>query len=195
MAYDYSVPVHYIRRLFRTGNPQDMHNLSIGRRCFKRYSKFLIAKTQKRKQSTGTISGEAGRTIFSGIQPTGVPHLGNYLGALREWVRLQDTALSDTNLIFSIVDLHALTVPQDPHTLRKCRKEMLATLLAIGLDPKRSTIFFQSAVIRANTLHNFSRDLSSNGEGLGARAFGVDVDIELGCVHGIPFSYDTMESR
>ncbi len=85
-------------------------------------------------------------TIFSGIQPTGVPHLGNYLGALREWVKLQDAATDDTKLIFSIVDLHALTVPQQGHELRKWRKEAFATLLAVGLDPKRSTIFYQSAV-------------------------------------------------
>ncbi|KAL1848968.1 Tryptophan--tRNA ligase, mitochondrial [Paecilomyces lecythidis] len=86
------------------------------------------------------------KTIFSGIQPTGVPHLGNYLGALREWVRLQNDNATDTKLIFSIVDLHALTVPQDASRLRQWRREAFATLLAIGLDPNRSTIFYQSAV-------------------------------------------------
>ncbi|KAL2816363.1 hypothetical protein BDW59DRAFT_153258 [Aspergillus cavernicola] len=85
-------------------------------------------------------------TIFSGIQPTGVPHLGNYLGALREWVKLQNSAASDTRLIFSVVDLHALTVPQESRQLKKWRKEAFATLIAVGLDPSRSTIFFQSAV-------------------------------------------------
>lgn len=84
--------------------------------------------------------------IFSGIQPTGVPHLGNYLGALREWVKLQNEAQPGTKLIFSIVDLHALTVPQEAGQLRKWRKEAFATLLAVGLDPKRSTIFYQSEV-------------------------------------------------
>lgn len=84
--------------------------------------------------------------VFSGIQPTGVPHLGNYLGALREWVRLQDNTAQETKLFFSIVDLHALTLPQDAKQLRRWRKESLATLLSIGLDPTRSTIFFQSAV-------------------------------------------------
>lgn len=84
--------------------------------------------------------------IFSGIQPTGVPHLGNYLGALREWVRLQDNATEGTKLIFSIVDLHALTLPQDAHQLKTWRKESFATLLAVGLDPNRSTIFYQSNV-------------------------------------------------
>lgn len=84
--------------------------------------------------------------IFSGIQPTGVPHLGNYLGALREWVQLQNSATEGTKLLFSIVDLHALTVPQDANQLRQWRKEMLVTLLAVGLDPSNSTIFYQSAV-------------------------------------------------
>lgn len=84
--------------------------------------------------------------IFSGIQPTGVPHLGNYLGALHQWVKLQQDATEGTKLFFSIVDLHALTVPQDPAQLKKWRKEAFATLLAVGLDPKRSTIFYQSGV-------------------------------------------------
>ena len=86
------------------------------------------------------------KVIFSGIQPIGVPHLGNYLGALKQWVRLQNEATPDTTLIYSVVDLHAITVTQDPAHLRQCKREMLATLLAIGLDPKRSTIFHQSAV-------------------------------------------------
>lgn len=84
--------------------------------------------------------------IFSGIQPTGVPHLGNYLGALRQWVKLQNDAKPGTRLFFSIVDLHALTVPQEASQLRRWRREAFATLLAVGLDPKRSTIFYQSAV-------------------------------------------------
>lgn len=86
------------------------------------------------------------RVIFSGIQPTGVPHLGNYLGALRQWVKLQNEATPDTTLLFSIVDLHAITIKQDPIDLSRRRKEMLASLLAVGLDPKRSIIFAQSSV-------------------------------------------------
>ncbi|KAL4912281.1 hypothetical protein BDW62DRAFT_215142 [Aspergillus aurantiobrunneus] len=85
-------------------------------------------------------------TIFSGIQPTGVPHLGNYLGALREWVKIQNAATKDTKLFFSIVDLHALTVPQQSRKLSNWKKETFATLIAVGLDPNRSTIFYQSAV-------------------------------------------------
>jgi tryptophanyl-tRNA synthetase len=86
------------------------------------------------------------RTIFSGIQPTGVPHLGNYLGALREWVKLQDEADSTDQLFFSVVDLHALTVKQERDQFLRYKKETLASLLAVGLDPKRSSIFEQSRV-------------------------------------------------
>ncbi|KAI0849348.1 hypothetical protein F5Y00DRAFT_252803 [Daldinia vernicosa] len=87
------------------------------------------------------------RVIFSGIQPTGVPHLGNYLGALKPWKKLQDDAEPEDKLFFSVVDLHAITMPQDASSLRLRRREMLASLLAVGLDPdKGSTIFFQSSV-------------------------------------------------
>jgi hypothetical protein len=96
--------------------------------------------------STPGIQDEKRQVIFSGIQPTGVPHLGNYLGALRQWVKLQDNASPDTTLIFSIVDLHAITIKQDPRQLARWRKEMLASLLAVGLDPKRCIIFTQSSV-------------------------------------------------
>ncbi|KAL7952566.1 hypothetical protein V8C34DRAFT_299043 [Trichoderma compactum] len=86
------------------------------------------------------------RVVFSGIQPTGVPHLGNYVGALRQWVNLQRDEQASTKLIYSIVDLHAITVPQQPETLRQRRRQVLAALLAIGLDPERCTIFYQSSV-------------------------------------------------
>lgn len=86
------------------------------------------------------------QVIFSGIQPTGVPHLGNYLGALRQWVRLQNEAPADATLLFSIVDLHAITIKQDPRELAQWRREMMASLLAVGLDPKRCIIFTQSSV-------------------------------------------------
>jgi tryptophanyl-tRNA synthetase len=84
--------------------------------------------------------------IFSGIQPTGIPHLGNYLGALQQWVKLQETSPATTKLIYSIVDLHAITVPQDPQQLKRWKREAFATLLAIGLNPDRSILFFQSSV-------------------------------------------------
>lgn len=99
-----------------------------------------------RKLYSTKCSSTRPKTIFSGIQPTGVPHLGNYLGALSEWVKLQEKAAEGTKLLFSIVDLHALTVPQDARALRKMKKEMFATLLAVGIDPAKSTIFYQSDV-------------------------------------------------
>jgi hypothetical protein len=99
--------------------------------------------------STASVSAHDNgkqQVIFSGIQPTGVPHLGNYLGALRQWVKLQNGASPDTTLLFSIVDLHAITIKQDPRELATWRKEMLASLLAVGLDPRKSIIFAQSSV-------------------------------------------------
>ncbi|KAI1454963.1 tryptophanyl-tRNA synthetase [Annulohypoxylon moriforme] len=120
-----------------------------------------ISQQQRRSESTSindAINGQQEVTenkkkrnvVFSGIQPTGIPHLGNYLGALRQWKQLQDdvvTSGSGDKLLFSVVDLHAITVPQDASILRLCRREMMAALLAIGLDPEKgSTIFFQSSV-------------------------------------------------
>ncbi|KIY43254.1 tryptophanyl-tRNA synthetase [Fistulina hepatica ATCC 64428] len=80
---------------------------------------------------------------MSGIQPTGIPHLGNYLGALANWVKLQETAQPHDELLFSIVGWHAMTLPQNPVELAQARRDMFAVLLAIGLDPKRSIIFHQ----------------------------------------------------
>jgi tryptophanyl-tRNA synthetase len=80
--------------------------------------------------------------VFSGIQPSGVPTLGNYLGAIRNWVALQ----SDHDCLFCVVDLHAITSWQEPASLRTQTREMAATLLACGIDPARSVLFLQSAV-------------------------------------------------
>ena len=80
--------------------------------------------------------------IFSGVQPTGNLHLGNYLGAIRNWVRLQQ----DYDCLYCIVDLHAITVPQPPEELRAATREVTATLLAAGIDPETSVVFNQSQV-------------------------------------------------
>jgi tryptophanyl-tRNA synthetase len=80
--------------------------------------------------------------VFSGIQPSGKAHIGNYLGAMRRWVAEQH--LKDN--YFCIVDLHAITVPQDPIALRQRTRELAAIYLAVGLDPAVSTIFLQSQV-------------------------------------------------
>jgi tryptophanyl-tRNA synthetase len=80
--------------------------------------------------------------IFSGIQPSGIPTLGNYLGALRNWVTLQD----GHDCIYCVVDLHAITVFQNPAELAQQTREMAATLLAIGIDPSKHIVFLQSHV-------------------------------------------------
>ncbi|HKT16901.1 MAG TPA: tryptophan--tRNA ligase [Stellaceae bacterium] len=80
--------------------------------------------------------------IFSGVQPTGNLHLGNYLGAIRNWVALQ----RQYDCIFCIVDLHALTLPQDPAQLKAQTREVTAAYIAAGIDPERCIIFNQSAV-------------------------------------------------
>jgi tryptophanyl-tRNA synthetase len=79
---------------------------------------------------------------FSGIQPSGALHLGNYLGAIRNWVRMQET----TDGIYCIVDLHALSTPHPPGEIRQATIELAADLLAIGIDPAESILFIQSQV-------------------------------------------------
>lgn len=94
------------------------------------------------------------RTVFSGIQPTGVPHLGNYIGALRQWKNYHDessdpkvTAQYAPEQYFSIVDLHALTASMPREERKQLRKESYASLLAIGLKNTGTTsVFFQSEV-------------------------------------------------
>lgn len=80
--------------------------------------------------------------VFSGIQPTGQIHIGNYLGAIKQWVEIQDKAES----IFCIVDLHALTVPYDPKKLKESILEKTIVYLVAGIDPEKSIIFIQSQV-------------------------------------------------
>jgi tryptophanyl-tRNA synthetase len=84
----------------------------------------------------------ATQRLFSGIQPSGDLHLGNYLGAIRQWIELQTSFDS----FFCIVDLHAITVRQDPKVLRENIRRIAATYLACGVDPSKATIFVQSAV-------------------------------------------------
>ena len=80
--------------------------------------------------------------VFSGVQPTGNLHLGNYLGAITKFVALQDTH----DCIYCVVDLHAITVPQDPETLRSSIREVTAAFIACGIDPKKHIVFNQSQV-------------------------------------------------
>ena len=81
-------------------------------------------------------------TLFSGIQPSGIPTIGNYIGALKQFVDVQD----DYECFFCIVDQHAITVPQDRLKLRKQIRQLAAIYLATGIDPDKSTLFIQSEV-------------------------------------------------
>lgn len=88
------------------------------------------------------VQQESKKVIFSAIQPSGTLTLGNYLGALKNWAALQD----EFNCIYSVADLHAITVRQEPAKFRKQIIETFALLLAIGIDPQKSLIFIQSQV-------------------------------------------------
>ncbi|KAF9557741.1 tryptophanyl-tRNA synthetase [Agrocybe pediades] len=112
-----------------------MLSLVRGLRCLRRCSSTLAAVAEKKDIP--------GRVIFSGIQPTGILHLGNYLGAISNWVKLQNEALPNDDVIFTIVGWHALTLPQNPKELSASRRDMLATLLAFGIDPSKSVVFYQ----------------------------------------------------
>ena len=87
-------------------------------------------------------NSEAKKIIFSGIQPSGDLTIGNYLGAIKNWVKLQD----EYNSYFCVVDLHAITVPQKPADLRRRTLELLSIYLACGIDPEKNTLFIQSHV-------------------------------------------------
>ncbi|WP_101772651.1 tryptophan--tRNA ligase [Peptostreptococcus faecalis] len=82
------------------------------------------------------------KVIFSGVQPSGKMTLGNYLGAIKSWTNLQN----EYECFFSMVDMHAITVPQDPEVLRNQTIELLAQFIACGIDPEQNTIFIQSHV-------------------------------------------------
>ena len=82
------------------------------------------------------------KRVFSGVQPTGNIHIGNYLGALKQFVQLQE----ENDAIYCIVDEHAITVPQDPKLLRQHILDVAALYMAVGVDPKKAIIFVQSDV-------------------------------------------------
>ncbi len=98
--------------------------------------------------------------LFSGIQPSGDLHLGNYLGAIKQWLPLQD----QYEAIFCVVDMHAITVPQDPAELRKKTIEIAKIYLAAGIDPQKSTIFIQSHVPGHAELAWILNTISTMGE-------------------------------
>ena len=86
------------------------------------------------------------KRVVSGIQPTGNLHLGNYLGAIRNWVRMQDAMGAGDECLFFLADLHAITVYNEPAALRANIREMAAAVIACGIDPERSTLFRQASV-------------------------------------------------
>lgn len=114
--------------------------------------RMLMSSASDDKQDKGEIvaasspvetdSSTRRKRVLSGVQPTGALHLGNYLGAIRQWVANQD----NYDNYFCVVDLHAITVPHDPKKLRQETLQSAAMYLASGIDPKRSTIFVQSHV-------------------------------------------------
>src|SRR5260370_21642961 len=87
--------------------------------------------------------------VFSGIQPSGELHIGNYLGAVQNWVRLQ----TQHDCLFSIVDLHAVTQPYDAATLTSLTLDMAVSLYAVGLDPEKCIVFVQSHVAEHTDLN------------------------------------------
>lgn len=112
--------------------------------------RFVVAIATLTTDSTLASSHDQScNRILSGIQPTGIPHLGNFCGAITHWVELQNhhkNGLQNQDLLFTIVDLHAITVPYDPKEMQHRVRNTLATLLAVGLDPSKCTIFKQSDV-------------------------------------------------
>ncbi|MBI3418795.1 MAG: tryptophan--tRNA ligase [Proteobacteria bacterium] len=99
------------------------------------------------------------KRIFSGMQPTGQLHLGNYLGALRNWVKLQ----KDYECFYGVMDLHAITLPQDPKTLARNTRETAAAFYAAGIDPSQCAVYPQSAVLE----HTYLQWLLANHTPLG----------------------------
>ena len=98
--------------------------------------------------------------IFSGIQPSGELHIGNYLGAVKNWVALQH----EYDSLFCVVDLHAITAPYEPDALRRRRRELAASLLAAGIDPARATLFMQGSVPQHTELAWYFNSVTPLGE-------------------------------
>ena len=124
-------------RLVAGGSSLAKHGPSAGRR---------FQSSDLSPSLVSTSHAGQNKVVFSGIQPSGLLHLGNYLGTLRKWVQLQDSAPKHQECLYSIVDLHAITVMQPSDTFPIRRRQTLATLLAIGVNPDISTVFYQSAV-------------------------------------------------
>lgn len=142
--------------------------------------------------------------MFSGIQPTGNIHIGNYIGAGRNYVALQE----DYQTIYCVVDLHAMTVPYDPAELRQGKAEAARMMLALGIDPARSLLYFQSDVPQHSELSwilgtitgvgqlermtQFKEKADKSGQSFGLLAYPVlmAADILIHRVHAVPVGED-----
>ena len=142
--------------------------------------------------------------MFSGMQPTGEPHLGNLVGALRNWVRMQD----DYDTIYCVVDLHAMTGPYNPSDLARDRHELARMILASGVDPERSLLYYQSEVPQhvelawilgtiaglgqLERMTQFKEKADRSGQNLGLLAYPVlqAADILIHKVHAVPVGDD-----
>ncbi|MCY3547085.1 MAG: tryptophan--tRNA ligase [Gemmatimonadetes bacterium] len=100
------------------------------------------------------------KRVYSGIQPTAVMTIGNYFGAVQNWVRLQD----ECDCVYCVVDLHAMTGSYDPEGLRRASREMFVSLLAAGIDPERTTVYIQSTVPEQTELCWMLATLTSLGD-------------------------------
>jgi tryptophanyl-tRNA synthetase len=144
------------------------------------------------------------KRLFSGIQPTGEIHLGNYIGALRNWVAMQD----EYSTIYCVVDLHAITLPQDPAELRAATVRTAKSLLAVGIDPARSLVYVQSHVPQhvelswvlgtitgmghLSRMTQYKEKSDKGGQQLGIFAYPVlqAADILIHRVHAVPVGED-----
>lgn len=124
--------------------------------AFKRHLHLSLSLYQEKNAPASDI-------IFSMLQPTGQAHLGNYLGALSYWKKIQDHKSPSTRLIYGIADLHSLTMPFNPSVLKKNRYETVATAIACGIDPEKSIIFYQSEVPQHTELNWILTCLTSIG--------------------------------
>ena len=140
--------------------------------------------------SSGSSDAPRRIRVFSGIQPTGSTHLGNYLGALRNWEKLQH----DHEAIYCIVDLHALTVPKEPGEIRRGTLDIARMLLAVGIDPEQSTLFVQSHVREHSELGWVMQCVTSYGELSRMTQFKDKSDRSTGFTAAGLFSYPALQA-
>lgn len=144
------------------------------------------------------------KRVFSGMQPTGLPHLGNLAGAFSNWVKMQ----AEYQTIYCVVDLHAMSVPYDPDDLERGRTRLAKMVIASGVDPQRSLLYYQSDVAQHSELYwiigtlagvgqlqrmtQFKEKADKSGQGFGLLAYPVlqAADILIHKVHAVPVGDD-----